>query len=57
MIVIAGDIASFAVGNFAGRVRKAIPNAFAASIFMCRAFDLVAGRSAAPDKLVWEYHG
>jgi hypothetical protein len=51
MIVIAGHVARVTVFDLAGRMAEAIPNRFAAAVFIPRAFDLISGRRSAPDKV------
>jgi hypothetical protein len=50
VITVAGDIAIVAVLDLSGRVRKAIPDRFAASVFLPGAFDLVGRGRRAPQK-------
>ena len=51
VIVVAGDIARIAVLHAPRRMGEGIPDAFAASIFVDRAFDLIARRRRAPYKV------
>ena len=55
MIVVAGDIAVAAVGDLAGRVRKAIPDRLAAAILIPGALDLVRRCSSAPHKVLGKH--
>src|SRR6516225_6860751 len=48
VIVVAGDIAGIAVLHAPGRVGEDVPDALAASVFVDRAFDLIARGRRAP---------
>src|SRR5262249_12545332 len=48
VIVVAGDIAGIAVLHAPGRVGEDVPDALAASVFVNRAFDLIARGRRAP---------
>jgi len=49
VVVVAGDVARIAVLHAPGRMGEDVPDAFAAPVFVDRAFDLIARR--APDKV------
>jgi hypothetical protein len=51
VVVIAGDVARIAVLHAPGRMREDIPDAFAASVFVDRAFDLIARSRRAPHEV------
>ena len=49
-VVIAGHVAIGTIGNFAGRMREAMPDARAGAVGQRRAFDLVGAGGCAPEK-------
>src|SRR5262249_57493444 len=51
VIVVAGDIAGIAILHAPRRMGEDIPDAFAASVFVDGAFDLIARRRRAPDEV------
>ncbi len=53
-VVVAGEVASRAIGNFARRVREAMPNAFPGAVRQRRAFDLVGACGCAPEEIRWK---
>ena len=55
MIEIVGDVAGVAVVRFAGSVRERVPDRRLASVFVDRAFDLIGGGGAAPEKSGGEF--
>jgi hypothetical protein len=54
MVVIARNITVIATYNFAWSFAKGVPNAHAATIFLCRAFDLVASSCCSPKEVIWK---
>jgi len=51
VVMVAGDVAGIAVLHAPGRVGEDIPDAFAASVLVDRAFDLIARGRRAPHKV------
>ncbi len=51
VVVVAGDVARIAVERRARRVREAVPDAFAAAVFVDRPLDLIRGRRGTPHEI------
>ena len=56
-IMVAGDVAGIAVDNAPWCVYEAMPDARPRAVRERRAFDLVRGRSAAPQEALWKARG
>ena len=56
MIVVAGDVAGIVALHPSRRMRKDVPDAFAAAVEIDRAFDLIARRRSAPNEIFRKHH-
>ena len=54
MVVITGHITVVATYNFARSLAKGVPNAYATTIELCGALDLVTGSCCSPKKVIWK---
>jgi hypothetical protein len=54
-VMITGDIAIRAIGDFARHMREAMPNALAGTVGQGRSFDLIGARGRAPEEILRKY--